>query len=249
MWTPTALASNAQRATGTVWRVVEHQHTASTRKIVDTLDEQAVLEDILEENKPPYPPECDRLHYLLKTPFRYEPPEPNGSRFRPRGDTHGVFYASQHVRTALAEMSYHRLRFFLASPDTPFPRHEQRITVFAAKFATRKLIDLTQAPFDRDRARWTHASDYSATQRLAETAREANVEVIRYLSIRDPEAGLNVALLTPKAFANPAPLEDQTWYLHLTAKEVHCVRAGALDPTSWTFHRVEMINPGVRPRT
>ena len=46
----------------------------STLKLVDTLAEQALLEDILEESKPPVPPECRHLHYLLSTPFRYGAP-------------------------------------------------------------------------------------------------------------------------------------------------------------------------------
>jgi len=53
--------------------VVEAQHTASTMRLVDSLEEQASLELVLEESKPPLPPEARRLHYLLATPFRYRP--------------------------------------------------------------------------------------------------------------------------------------------------------------------------------
>ena len=59
---------------GRCWRVVEAQHVVSTLKLVDTLAEQALLEDLLEETKPPVPPECRHLHYLLATPFRYGAP-------------------------------------------------------------------------------------------------------------------------------------------------------------------------------
>src|SRR2546430_13202034 len=38
-----------------------------------SLEEQASLELVLEESKPPLPPEARRLHYLLATPFRYRP--------------------------------------------------------------------------------------------------------------------------------------------------------------------------------
>ena len=51
-------------------------------KIVDTLAEQARLEELLEHSKPAVPPECRHLHYLLFTPFRYGAPYPRGSRFR-----------------------------------------------------------------------------------------------------------------------------------------------------------------------
>ena len=53
----------------------------ATMKIVDTLAEQSLLE----ETKPPVPPECREFHYLLSTPFRYGAPYPTGSRFRPAG--------------------------------------------------------------------------------------------------------------------------------------------------------------------
>ena len=43
-------------------------------KLVDTLAEQALLEDLIESSKPPVPVECRHLHYLLSTPFRYGAP-------------------------------------------------------------------------------------------------------------------------------------------------------------------------------
>ena len=55
--------------------MVEAQHVVSTLKVVDTLAEQERLEQLLEESKPPVPPECRRLHYLLCTPFRYGAPD------------------------------------------------------------------------------------------------------------------------------------------------------------------------------
>jgi len=43
--------------------VVERQYTVSTRKLVDTQDEQELLEAILEETKPAFPAEPTHLHY------------------------------------------------------------------------------------------------------------------------------------------------------------------------------------------
>ena len=104
---------------GRCWRVVEAQHVVSTLKIVDTLAEQAQLERLLEDTKPPVPPDCTHLHYLLSTPFRYGALYPAGSRFRRAGLTPGVFYASQESETAVAEMAFRRLLFFAESPTTP----------------------------------------------------------------------------------------------------------------------------------
>lgn len=238
MLTPTALASEARRKSGVVWRAVEHQHTVSTRKIVDTLDEQEVLEDILEASKPHYPDGAESLHYLLKTPFRYYPPYPNGSRFRRPRSRDGAFYASEQVRTALAEFAFNRVRFFDASPQTPLPRADSLVTVFAAKYASRHCLDLTLPPWAKDRALWMHPTDYTATQELADAARAAKVDVLRYESVRDAAAGFNVALLSPKAFATKAPIHQQVWFLYIAPSEINCARTGLMGTEErWTFSR------------
>src|SRR5262249_7123645 len=103
-WTPAALSSERRSLSGACWRLVEAQHRVSTMKLVDMLPEQHLLESILDATKPPVPPECGELHYLLSTPFRYGAPYPAGSRFRRAGLTAGVFYASAAVKTAVAEM-------------------------------------------------------------------------------------------------------------------------------------------------
>jgi len=236
MWTPTALASNVRQSKGLVWRVVEHQYTVSTRKIVDTQDEQDLLEDILEESKPPYPLEALELHYLLKTPFRYCPPNPYGSRFRRANSGSGVFYASEHIRCALAEFSYYRIRFFQASPETPFPQNQVVLTVFSVKYQSAHLLDLLQPPLSRDHALWTDKDNYTASQLLADSARQANIEVIRYESVRDVEKGANIALLVPQVFTTKKPVAQQTWYFFLSTQEASCIRVNPHDSSEkWIF--------------
>lgn len=235
MWTPTALASEARPLAGTAWRVVEHQYTTSTRKIVDTRQEQELLEALLESTKPNYPSGAEPLHYLLKTPFRYAP-SGHGSRFRPAGVGAGVFYGAEALRTALAELVYHRLRFFAASPQTPFPHNEERLTVFTAEFRSERALDLTLAPLARDHAIWTHPTEYGPTQALATTARAAGITTIRYECVRDVTAGFNLALLAPAVFSQPAPTLQQTWLLFLGATEVSCVRDRCPEE-AWVFSR------------
>ncbi|MBV8876721.1 MAG: RES family NAD+ phosphorylase, partial [Gammaproteobacteria bacterium] len=99
-WTPRALASEARAYARTLWRVVEAQHTASTMRLTDSLEEQSLLEAVLEESKPPLPLAVRRLHYLLATPYRYRPHL--GSRFRAALEP-GVWYGAEALRTALAE--------------------------------------------------------------------------------------------------------------------------------------------------
>jgi hypothetical protein len=191
-------------------------------KLVDTLPEQHLLESILDATKPPVPPECQRLHYLLSTPFRYGAPYPAGSRFRRAGFTAGVFYASAAVTTAVAEMAFHRLLFFADSPDTPWPSDAGDYTAFSARFRARAALDLARAPINAERRRWTHPTAYEPCQAMSDVAREAGVDLIRYPSARDAE-GTNVALLTCRAFAAREPLARQTWRLGLNAYGVRAM--------------------------
>jgi hypothetical protein len=209
-WTPAALSSETRRISGICWRVVEGQHVVSTLKLVDTLAEQQLLEEILDASKPPVPPECRHLHYLLATPFRYNAPYPYGSRFRRAGFTPGVFYASATTSTAIAEMAYHRLLFFAESPGTPWPMNPGEFTVFSVRFGTTAGLDLTIPPLDADRGQWTHPTDYTACQDFSDAARAAGAEALRYPSARDA-SGRNVALLTCHAFRSREPLERQVW--------------------------------------
>ena len=201
--------------------MVEAQHIVSTMALVDTLEEQALLEQVLDESKPSIPPECRHLHYLLFTPFRYGALYPAGSRFRRAGLTAGVFYASQDAATAVAELAFRRLLFFAESPATPWPVNAAEYTAFSVAYAGRKGIDLTRAPFDRDAAKWRDPIDYRHCHDLADAAREAGVQVLRYRSAR--VEGLNIALLWCAAFASTAPLERQAWRVHLGSMGVRAI--------------------------
>ncbi len=211
IWTPDALRSEARPRRGSCWRLVEAQHLVSTMKLVDTLDEQALLEAELERTKPPVPPDCTGLHYLLASPFRYGR-YPGNSRFRREGYTPGVFYAGERVETAVAETAFYRLLFFAESPATPLPANPLEFSAFSVTYAG-DAIDLTATPFDADAARWTHPTDYAACLDLADAARAADIAVIRYRSVRDPAGGANVALLACAAFAQAKPAGWQTWRL------------------------------------
>jgi RES domain len=217
IWTRAALLSNARALSGVCWRVVEAQHHVSTLKLVDNLNEQRQLEDLIEGTKPLLPPECRHLHYLLATPFRYGAIYPTGSRFRRAGATEGVFYGAETPETAIAEMTFHRQLFFAESPDTPWPTNPAEYTAFAAEFRTKRAIDLTRGRFKAQRAAWCDPTDYSGCQAIAETARLASIEVIRYRSARDPRQGMNLALLGCRVFAKPEPVSLQTWRIHIRA--------------------------------
>ncbi|MGV3742983.1 MAG: RES family NAD+ phosphorylase [Burkholderiaceae bacterium] len=199
-----------------VWRAVEAQHRVSTMVLVDTLDEQALLEQLLEESKPALQGHHQSLHWLLFTPFRY-PPLPNGSRFRGPADP-GVFYGADARRTACAELGYWRWRLLMDSPELdhiePLPQ-----TLFQTPVHGR-TIDLREPPFSDQPDRWLDPDDYSACQALARRAREEEVEIIRYRSVRDPEGGACAALLTHRAFAAKKPSHSETWMLSVSKQFV-----------------------------
>ncbi|NPD15956.1 RES family NAD+ phosphorylase [Xinfangfangia sp. D13-10-4-6] len=220
--TPAAPGFELTAWSGRAWRLVEAQHLVSTLKLVDSLAEQAMLEDILETTKPVMPAACQGLDYLLATPFRYRP-YPHGSRFRRAGLTPGVWYGAEKVQTALAEMVFYRFLFYAESPQTPFPDGPAEYTAFAAKLATERALDLTTGPLADD-PRFTHLSDYSHCQDLAESVRAAEGEVIRYRSLRDPKGDANLAVLSCTAFAAPGVQDRQTWRIRLSASGAMALR-------------------------
>lgn len=212
-----SLKKAARRLSAKPWRVVEAQHRASTMRLVDTLDEQGMLEDLLDSSKPPLPPEARHLHYLLATPFRYPAPPPAGSRFRAIGDA-GVWYGADVVETALAEVAYWRLRFLADSPGTPeLPPVPH--TAFRASVGGTGIV-LTQPPLDRHRRQWEDPASYVATQALAQASREAGIALIRYRSVRDPRHRDAWAVLDARAFRQAQPLEQHTWLIKVTRERV-----------------------------
>ncbi|MDD3446806.1 MAG: RES family NAD+ phosphorylase [Zavarzinia sp.] len=223
IWTPAALRSEAGAFEGTAWRIVEAQHRVSTLKLVDSLDEQDLLEKLLEESKPPVPPECRSLDYLLSTPFRYRP-YPAGSRFRRAGFTAGVWYGADAVETCVAELAFYRCLFYAESPEIPFPDDAAEYTAITARLRTPASIDLTIAPFSGDAVYWSHPTDYAACQSLVEVARAADIQVIRYASVRDPQRRTATAVLTCLAFARPAPVDRRTWRIRISDAGVQAIQ-------------------------
>lgn len=251
IWTPTALRSEARPWQGAGWRAVEAQHQASTMALAHgNIADQATLENILEEVKPLLPAEASGLHWLLSTPFRYFPPK-SGSRFRKKNDP-GVFYGADERKTACAEAGYWRWRFWMDSDGLRTHSKTMQITLFEFHAATPLAIDLTLPPLSADHAVWTQPSDYSATQQLASQAREAEIELICYESVRDI-SGQNpgskcLAILTAKMFKNVRQAyrdKQQTWNLHIQPphlttwqRELHAEESFVFDYSKFAIDKV-----------
>jgi hypothetical protein len=235
IWTRDELLASSLIVEAVAWRAVEAQHRVSTMKLVDSLAEQATLERLLEETKPPVPPRCTHLHYLLFSPFRYARGNPHASRFRRARAFEGVFYASAAPETAISEIVFYRFLFYAESPDTPLPGNAAEYTVFAVQLRADPGLDLTRPPMRAHLSVWTKSDDYVPCQALADDARAEDIEAICYPSVRDLQHRLNYAVLTPRAFAQPAPIAQQSWRI-LLAGESALAKCEAPD-TGVTFQK------------
>jgi hypothetical protein len=226
-----------------VWRLVEAQHRISTNRLAASAEDQALLEALVEEVKPPLPRVARGLHYLLATPFRYGHSQP--SRFRRADERPGIFYASEKAATAVAETAYRRLLFFSRSPDFRPPTSTIEHSMFSVAVALDRLLDLTAAPYAAQASKWTAATDYSACQAIATEARAIDTQAIRYTSVRDPAKGANLALFDPAAFRSRAPRIEQTWHFRLEAGRMTAFAAlPSTDRYSFTFEQFGLTPPG-----
>lgn len=194
-----------------LWRGVEAQHLVATMKLVDSLDEQAELERLLEASKPPLPPAGTGLHYLLNTPFRYRSPHP--SRFRRAGEP-GIWYGAEELHTAAAEVAYWRWRFLMDSDGLRDGELLSEHTFFEAR-ADGPALDLSEPPWNAAEPSWSDPDDYRACQALAGQARERGVHWLRYVSARQP-GGHCGAVLTPQCLLLVEPQHRQTWVCKVT---------------------------------
>lgn len=222
-WTPARLSSDLRSYGRRVWRLVEARGKASTRKLVESFADQEILEGLIDATEPAVPSECQGLDPLLTRPFRYAP-YPEGSRFRRRGLTPGVYYATEERRTAAAEMAFYRLLFFAESPDTPWPSNPFECTGFSVEVWSHRSLDLTKPPLDANASVWRHPVKYGPCQELAEAAREADAEILRYASARDPEPGsICVAVLTCRAFVETWPQDFETWRIEVSRSGAYAI--------------------------
>ena len=243
IWTRCAGDSEIRPLRGSPWRVVEAQHQVSTRKLVDSAEEQALLEELIDRAKPP-DLTSGRLHYLLFTPFRY-PPLPHGSRFGTRNER-GIWYGSLERRTAFAEVAYYRL-LFLEGSKAQLGTVTTPLTAFTARVRTTRGIDLVEKPFDAHRRAISSPTSYSASQSLGAAMRAAGVEAFRYPSARDGEGGVGFAVFVPTVFGNAKPRSFETWYCAASRDRVEITQADYFKRESFAFPRAQFLVQGVLP--
>ena len=202
---------------GTLYRLVESQILATTMSFVDDLDEQFLLEQMLDETKPAYPPNSQNLHYLLKTPFRY-PPLDWGSRFGRKHEP-SLFYGAKDIDTVLAESAYYRLIFWHSMEGSPCKdKINTEHCLFNVNYQTDMGINLTAPPFSGYKNQLSHSSDYHQPQTLDSEMRQVTIQAFEYFSARCN--GICIALFTPKPFVQQKPQDSIQWLCQVTATQV-----------------------------
>jgi len=102
----------------------------------------------------------------------------------------GVYYAAREIDTAIAETRHHRERFLRAAA-IPEERIEMRTYTTTLAQPMSALPDDSAALLDPD--------SYSASQAFGARTRAAGLWGIAYPSVRDPQHGVCVAVLRPRA--------------------------------------------------
>lgn len=218
----------------TAWRLVESQDTLATRKLVDSLEEQELLEELIESIKPPLNINFVKLHPLLYTPFRY-PPLKYGSRFSSRFEN-ALWYGSLAIDTVLAEKAYYQFNFLRAS-KADFDIVEVPLTLFSVEIKTERGIRLTGKPFKNYTQSISSPISYEESQALGASMRQAHIEAFNYQSARDVSKGINMGVFSPKAFTNTKPNSQsfQSWQCIASNSLVEFVRSSSLVQESYRF--------------
>ena len=243
IWTRCAGASEIRPLHLSPWRVVEAQHQVSTRKLVDSAEEQELLEELIDRAKPP-DLTGGRLHYLLFTPFRY-PPLAHGSRFGGRHER-GIWYGSVDRRSAFAEVAYYRL-LFLEGSHALLGTVSTALTAFTARLRTARGVDLVAPPFDAHRRAIASPTSYASSQPLGTAMRSAGVEAFRYPSARDAEGGINVATFVASVFGNTKPKLLETWHCSASRDRVEITQGDYFKRNRFAFPRSQFLVKGVLP--
>ncbi|PUE33357.1 RES family NAD+ phosphorylase [Limnohabitans sp. Jir72] len=202
----------------TAFRMVETQYVAATMRLVDSADEQLMLEEMLEASKPPLPPQASGLHYLLAAPFRYVPQ--TGSRFR-AVNSPGIWYGADDPYCACSEIAYWRQRFLLDSAGLLKQTLSTEHSMYEASVQG-SALDLLSQPWVLAQEFWMHPSDYTETQKLATLIRESQTELtwVRYAPVR-ATGHVCAAVFDPRSLTMVTPDgRYEQWHCNTTADKV-----------------------------
>lgn len=195
--------------------MVESQEKVATMQLVDTLDEQSLLEDLIESTKPSLI--SGQRHYLIETPFRY-PPLEYGSRFGSKFER-SIFYGSHTVNAMLYESAYYAFHFWNAL-DIPFENpiisHK---TSFEVKVKSPSYIDLCLIQDADMQMKLRSKTDYGFTQAVGAELRVLQVDAFSYFSARSPNEDKNMGVFNIDSMVSH-PLRQCGWEVKQTGESI-----------------------------
>lgn len=194
---------------GEVFRVAESQQKVATNTLVDTLEEQKLLEEMLDRVKPRIPHDCEKFDYLIYTPFRY-PPLKHGSRFGVKTRP-SIFYGSTNLEAAFAELAYYRFVYYDGMMTAPKKR--QKVTQhasFKVNYQTKNGVALNDSPFNKYKKEISDPNHYRVSQAIGEEMRDKSVQAFSYYSAR-AQNQTNIGIFTCKAISDDVPLALRHW--------------------------------------
>lgn len=216
-WQDIVRKARPRSTMGRLKRMVESQEQVVTVRLVDSLEEQQVLENLLDDSKPGRT-SGRKLDYLLSTPWRY-PPLPWGSRFGRRFEP-SLFYGSLSQKALLAEVAFYRWTFLFGMKKPFDGRVISQHTEFEANYKGARSFDLTRAPFSACEDMLRDKSRYGPCQALGSVLREKNADLVIYRSARADREELNIALYRPTALVSRKPLAPVPWLCETTGDSV-----------------------------
>ena len=227
-----------------VFRVAESQQKVATNTLVDTLEEQHLLEDMLDRVKPRIPNECDGYDYLIYTPFRY-PPLKHGSRFGKKIHP-SIFYGSKKLEAAFAELAYYRFVYYDGMMIAP--KKKQKVTqhtAFSVDLQTQKGVMLDKTPFKQHKDQISDPTRYEVAQSLGEDMREKGVQAFSYFSAR-AEDQINVGIFNCKSITCKEPKTPSHWSC-ITRNTSVTIRSLDARWSSISFEISQFLVKGVLP--
>ena len=246
IWAKCDGTSHIKLINETTWRLVEAQERTSTRRLVDSFEEQIILEEMIESNKPSIAKKYLNFHPLLYTPFRY-PPLKHGSRFGKVTEP-SLWYGSLELSTAMAEKAFYQFNFLHAS-KAEYDVVEQPLTAFSVRVKTDKGIKLLDPPFSDHTQIISSPDSYELSQQLGSAMREADIQAFTYKSARDPNNGANIALFTPRAFLhkNPEALSFKSWLCISNNQLIEFISTNSIFLSKNSFYLNQFMIGGILP--
>ena len=208
--------SGMSKISGSMFRIVESQEQVATMGLVDSLEEQLLLEQMIEETKPK--DENKDIHYLLSTPFRY-PPLEWGSRFGSKTEA-SLFFGSKSITTLMCEAAYYRFVFWMGMSTPPSSKLRTQHTVLLIDYKSKYGAQLQLDLFVQHKSVLMDPGNYKDTQKLGNAMRVFGIKAFEYISARDPEERVNVALFDIEALASKKPVDTTQWFCETDGDQV-----------------------------